>query len=215
MTKGWSRFVKEKKLDAGDIVSFQRGVGATSKDRLFIDCRRRVNPSSPSHQLSSSNLSLIHPWNPLVLQSFPAKRNSNMILQPPNNNLFYNTNWDGNKLDRSRSFYFGPSVFGAQQQHVQMMQRNGFGFGDGVDPPPTSPSPTQPVHGKSFGKRLRLFGVNMDCSFSEEENEQDPHHGTLVPSPSSSSFSTIPYLQLNSYGGGSECNQSSILSSSS
>lgn len=27
MTKGWSRFVKEKKLDAGDIVSFQRGVG--------------------------------------------------------------------------------------------------------------------------------------------------------------------------------------------
>ncbi|PWA75996.1 DNA-binding pseudobarrel domain-containing protein [Artemisia annua] len=179
MTKGWSRFVKEKKLDAGDIVSFQRGVGATSKDRLFIDCRRRVNPTSPSHQLSSSNLSLIHPWNPLVLQSFPAKRNPNMILQP-NNNLFYNTNWDGNKLDRCRSFYFGPSVFGAQQQHVQMMQRNGFGFG------------------------------------VEEENEQDPHHRTLVPSPSSSSsFSTIPYLQLNSYGGGTECNQSSILPSSS
>ncbi|MCI51775.1 B3 domain-containing transcription factor NGA1-like, partial [Trifolium medium] len=25
MTKGWSRFVKDKKLDAGDIVSFHRG----------------------------------------------------------------------------------------------------------------------------------------------------------------------------------------------
>ncbi|CAL0318002.1 unnamed protein product [Lupinus luteus] len=41
MTKGWSRFVKEKKLDAGDIVSFQRGVGELYRHRLFIDWRRR------------------------------------------------------------------------------------------------------------------------------------------------------------------------------
>ncbi|XP_012858929.1 PREDICTED: B3 domain-containing protein Os02g0683500-like isoform X2 [Erythranthe guttata] len=27
MTKGWSRFVKDKKLDAGDTVTFQRGLG--------------------------------------------------------------------------------------------------------------------------------------------------------------------------------------------
>ncbi|XP_071723442.1 B3 domain-containing transcription factor NGA1-like [Rutidosis leptorrhynchoides] len=37
MTKGWSSFVKEKKLNAGDIVSFQRGVGDSGKDRLYID----------------------------------------------------------------------------------------------------------------------------------------------------------------------------------
>ncbi|CAK8560558.1 unnamed protein product [Lathyrus sativus] len=43
MTKGWSRFVKEKKLDAGDIVSFQRGVGDLFRHRLFIDWRRRSN----------------------------------------------------------------------------------------------------------------------------------------------------------------------------
>ncbi|XP_058743817.1 B3 domain-containing transcription factor NGA1 isoform X2 [Vicia villosa] len=43
MTKGWSRFVKEKKLDAGDIVSFQRGVGDLFRHRLFIDWRRRTN----------------------------------------------------------------------------------------------------------------------------------------------------------------------------
>ncbi|KNA20800.1 hypothetical protein SOVF_048930 [Spinacia oleracea] len=47
MTKGWSRFVKEKKLDAGDIVSFQRGVGEVGKDKLFIDWRRRPDNSSP------------------------------------------------------------------------------------------------------------------------------------------------------------------------
>lgn len=43
MTKGWSRFVKEKKLDAGDIVSFQRGVGELYRHRLYIDWRRRTN----------------------------------------------------------------------------------------------------------------------------------------------------------------------------
>ncbi|KAI4328996.1 hypothetical protein L6164_021305 [Bauhinia variegata] len=41
MTKGWSRFVKEKKLDAGDIVSFQRGVGELYRHILYIDWRRR------------------------------------------------------------------------------------------------------------------------------------------------------------------------------
>ncbi|KAI9090384.1 hypothetical protein K1719_028719 [Acacia pycnantha] len=41
MTKGWSRFVKEKKLDAGDIVSFQRGLGEFYRHRLYIDWRRR------------------------------------------------------------------------------------------------------------------------------------------------------------------------------
>ncbi|KAF3522606.1 hypothetical protein F2Q69_00049721 [Brassica cretica] len=45
MTKGWSRFVKDKKLDAGDIVSFQRDPG--NKEKLFIDWRRR--PKIPDH----------------------------------------------------------------------------------------------------------------------------------------------------------------------
>ena len=37
LTKGWSRFVKEKKLDAGDIVSFERG----HSQELYIDFRRK------------------------------------------------------------------------------------------------------------------------------------------------------------------------------
>ncbi|XP_060185431.1 AP2/ERF and B3 domain-containing transcription factor RAV1-like [Lycium barbarum] len=42
LTKGWSRFVKEKKLKAGDIVSFERstGVGVDDK-RLYIDWKAR------------------------------------------------------------------------------------------------------------------------------------------------------------------------------
>ncbi|KAM3689595.1 hypothetical protein ACB094_09G057300 [Castanea mollissima] len=39
LTKGWSRYVKEKRLDAGDVVLFERH--RTDCDRLFIGWRRR------------------------------------------------------------------------------------------------------------------------------------------------------------------------------
>ncbi|KAL6546308.1 B3 domain-containing transcription factor nga1 [Orobanche minor] len=58
--KGWSRFVKEKKLDAGDIVSFQHCVGDLAEDRLFVYCCRRPDAPDldPSHH---------HPWSPLFI----------------------------------------------------------------------------------------------------------------------------------------------------
>ncbi|XP_073002352.1 B3 domain-containing protein Os02g0683500-like [Typha latifolia] len=43
MTKGWSRFVKEKQLDAGDTVSFSRAADR----RLFIDWKRRPYVHDP------------------------------------------------------------------------------------------------------------------------------------------------------------------------
>ncbi|GLJ41264.1 hypothetical protein SUGI_0854180 [Cryptomeria japonica] len=45
LTKGWSRFVKDKKLVAGDIVSFHRGT--TEAHQLYISCRHRKQPASP------------------------------------------------------------------------------------------------------------------------------------------------------------------------
>ncbi|XP_009357037.2 AP2/ERF and B3 domain-containing transcription repressor RAV2-like [Pyrus x bretschneideri] len=39
LSKGWIRFVKEKKLKVGDVVRFERSVGEDKK--LFIDCRSR------------------------------------------------------------------------------------------------------------------------------------------------------------------------------
>lgn len=44
LTKGWSRFVKEKRLDAGDIVLFDRH--RSEADRLFIGWRRRNTAST-------------------------------------------------------------------------------------------------------------------------------------------------------------------------
>lgn len=41
LTKGWSRFVKEKSLKAGDIVTFQRSIGGPDK-QLFIDWKPRA-----------------------------------------------------------------------------------------------------------------------------------------------------------------------------
>lgn len=49
LTKGWSRYVKEKRLDAGDVVSFERH--RTDCDRLFIGWRRRG--SVAAHDSSS------------------------------------------------------------------------------------------------------------------------------------------------------------------
>ncbi|XP_050225353.1 AP2/ERF and B3 domain-containing transcription factor RAV1-like [Mercurialis annua] len=46
LTKGWSRFVKEKNLKAGDIVSFQRSTGPDKQ--LFIDWKvRTLTGSNP------------------------------------------------------------------------------------------------------------------------------------------------------------------------
>lgn len=46
LTKGWSRYVKEKRLDAGDVVLFERRRSHT--DRLFIGWRRRSAAATPS-----------------------------------------------------------------------------------------------------------------------------------------------------------------------
>nr|CAD1820760.1 unnamed protein product [Ananas comosus var. bracteatus] len=54
MTRGWSRFVREKRLRTGDTVSFSRARG-----RLFIDWRRLPRPTTIAAVLRS-------PTNPAV-----------------------------------------------------------------------------------------------------------------------------------------------------
>ncbi|WOL00385.1 B3 domain-containing protein [Canna indica] len=54
LTKGWSRFVKEKKLNTGDVVLFER----RGFNRLYIGCKcRRVNesPPPPEHEVTRVN----------------------------------------------------------------------------------------------------------------------------------------------------------------
>jgi RAV-like factor len=48
LTKGWSRFVKEKGLSAGDVVGFYRSAAAAAgqDSKLFIDCKLRTDTCS-------------------------------------------------------------------------------------------------------------------------------------------------------------------------
>jgi hypothetical protein len=63
MTKGWSRFVKEKRLDAGDTVSFCRGAAQATRDRLFIDWKRRADVRDP-HRFQRLPLPMTSPYGP-------------------------------------------------------------------------------------------------------------------------------------------------------
>ncbi|CAI8615815.1 unnamed protein product [Vicia faba] len=69
MTKGWSRFVKEKKLDAGDIVSFHRGRAELYRHRLYIDYRPRSHTHSPYSQHHHPHL--LMPQYPPNISSLP------------------------------------------------------------------------------------------------------------------------------------------------
>lgn len=278
MTKGWSRFVKEKKLDAGDIVSFQRGVGELGKDRLFIDWRRR--PDAPDHpqlppSMSATSFSQLlphhqysfrHPWNhPFYLQQHQQQqtpRDHYQLLQlnnvatgvginnhphpsrphHPSNNYACGNVMTGNPC--SSPFIYLRSAATARPHPVnlgigtvQLVQKGGGGGGsvglnpeevmvegDGEEEEPMVFESVPLVQGKAAAKRLRLFGVNMDCPISESSSEdqeddncdilvlpstavahptmpsQFPHLCSSPPRPSSSSFSssTCP-LQLRPY----------------
>lgn len=220
MTKGWSRFVKDKKLDAGDIVSFQRGVGELGKDRLYIDWRRR--PDAPD------NTSLPHhfpyhrsvPWNPLFLQPTPApvsfRDHHYAHMPPPVNNINfhpYNRNSYGYKNVVNMnpcppgSIYYLRST-APQDVGMVQMQQGGSGGGGGVrvgmglETQPMVFESVPVVHGKAAAKRLRLFGVNMECPISDSD-EHDILSSTTIPNVAmaSSQQPTHHPLQLRLYNG--------------
>ncbi|CAL5327958.1 unnamed protein product [Camellia sinensis] len=250
MTKGWSRFVKEKKLDAGDIVSFQRGVGELGKDRLFIDWRRRPDvsvlpPSLPSLPLSQqyfsfhrSTAAANHPWSPLLLQqtqAAPTSRRDHSLFQHINATNYqqphstnygysysgsgggggpYSYNYNSVVNPCSSSVIYLRSAAGAAsapQQAGMVQLQSGFGGGGGgnseseVEPMVFESVPV--VHGQAAAKRLRLFGVNMDCPMSESDQECDILSSTTVPHPHAtmaSHLSSSPIqhpLQLRLYSG--------------
>ncbi|CAA2961621.1 B3 domain-containing protein Os03g0120900-like [Olea europaea var. sylvestris] len=231
MTKGWSRFVKEKKLDAGDTVSFQRGVGDLGKDRLFIDWRRRpdalhLSPPVPSlsapHQFSFHRT--LHPWNPLYFHSQepPLTRDYSHFMQPnvnthqshPNNPYGYgngpygySTNViTGNPCSAGSIVYVrsaagagpgagtgtGTGALAPHQLGMVQMQRGG---GVGVEQMVFESVPV--VQGKSAAKRLRLFGVNMDCPISESDgcdilSSTSVTHTTMELQPPTFDSSSFP-----------------------
>ncbi|XP_042007290.1 B3 domain-containing protein Os03g0120900-like [Salvia splendens] len=142
MTKGWSRFVKEKKLDAGDIVSFHRGAGDLPKDRLFIDWRRPSDLPRHHHHFSFHH----HPWSPLFIPPPP----------PPLHHHYH------------RPMAYGSVVNGSPCLPGSIVYLRGGAAAQGQREMVFESVPV--VQGKAAAKRLRLFGVNMDCPISESDD---------------------------------------------
>ncbi|XP_062226547.1 B3 domain-containing protein Os02g0683500-like [Phragmites australis] len=172
MTKGWSRFVKEKRLDAGDTVSFSRGAGDAARDRLFIDWKHRADVRD-LHRLPSLPL-------PMAPTASPYGQ------------------WGGGAC----GFFMPPAPPATLYEHHRLRQgldfrninaaapsRQVLFFGSAGMPPrgPLPPPPPPPMHitvqpspaitpglpmvldpvplvnsPTATAKRLRLFGVNLD-----------------------------------------------------
>lgn len=174
MTKGWSRFVKDKKLDAGDIVSFQRGIGESGKDHLYIDWKHRSDARPGSSFLPPINLQQSVPWDRLFL---PPTFSMSSMPRPHLNydHRSYSGAYSFNVVNPSGSvFYLSPTACPPQFA------------GEGSMPSPMVIDSVPVVNPKAEGKRLRLFGVNLDCPTPEDGRD----HG-VMSSPSR------PPLQLN------------------
>jgi B3 DNA binding domain len=145
MTKGWSRFVKEKRLGAGDTVSFCRGVGEAGKGRLFIDWRRRPDPPLPQYQESMfthrQHIPII-PW--------PA---SARVLIPPyecgSSNRYQHLH-EHHHHQHQHIFFCPPQVAMQPNTGIPMVL-------DSV------PIRNSQMVAPGAPKRVRLFGVNLDC----------------------------------------------------
>ncbi|KAL6847502.1 hypothetical protein ACP4OV_022528 [Aristida adscensionis] len=197
MTKGWSRFVKEKRLDAGDTVSFGRGVGEHARGRLFIDWRRRPDPPLQYHRLPLPSVPFA-PWPHAHAHPAAARTTTATVLHlPPVPSAAYHHHYDAHH----------------RRHHHHLGYDGGYG-GDGRQllfyrPPPQqhtvvlesvpvrmAPEPPPSPAASSGSKRVRLFGVNLDCCAGSEEDDgggraAPPRTLPLqLPSPPSSSSSS-------------------------
>ncbi|CAD5178110.1 unnamed protein product [Musa acuminata subsp. malaccensis] len=124
LTKGWSRFVKEKKLDAGDVVLFQRPRGGG--DRLYIGCRRQGANETPSPARTATRLNEKAPWS---------------------------------RVHRTASGPHPVSPSGACSRQAPV-QQDGLRHAGETRQAAAENTAVAPG-GKA--KRLRLFGVNLEC----------------------------------------------------
>ncbi|XVE77355.1 hypothetical protein DITRI_Ditri13aG0055800 [Diplodiscus trichospermus] len=193
MTKGWSRFVKEKKLDAGDIVSFHRGVGESGKDRLYIDWRRRPDapdPTSLAHIQLQNQFKFPQSvrWGRLysLPQSMCAPRNYEPLHRLNYSIYPYNHRHQQQLLQEQQhqsitygnvAQYHQRSSSGSHRHHNQEQHLQIGAVQEGGEPMLIDSVPVVPGN-KTTAKRLRLFGVNIECPKEEQSSSTFPHGTT-------------------------------------
>ncbi|KAK3153182.1 hypothetical protein QOZ80_2BG0168900 [Eleusine coracana subsp. coracana] len=167
MTKGWSRFVKDKRLGAGDTVAFARGAGdAAARGRFFIDFRRR-----------RQDVAFLHPPPAFsVHQRLPLP---SVPICGPWQDYSYSTS----------SYAPAPSAPG---RHVLFLRPQMPAAVVLTSVPVRVPASAVEA---ARSKRVRLFGVNLDTPpvMEEEDARVTNTASTLLhqlPSPSSSTSSS-------------------------
>ncbi|CAL9044305.1 unnamed protein product [Musa banksii] len=183
MTKGWSRFVKEKRLDAGDIVSFGRGVGDSGGDHLYIDWKRRPDnhdlPRLP--RIPLAGVSLGRPSGPWSGSPF--------LIPPPAVFDHRRPGFDYNAMNSGTTsgdqfLFFGSSLAGPPQ----------FGVQQGSGPPMAFVNSLPLLGNQAAAKRVRLFGVNLDCP----ESGGVPASASQLQLGSSLPFLPFPHESIGS-----------------
>ncbi|KAL4578278.1 hypothetical protein LXL04_014399 [Taraxacum kok-saghyz] len=132
LTKGWSRFVKEKRLDAGDVVLFERH--RFDCDRLFIGWRRRPVQDSIAVAPPTGAGAQISGWTTGVL--YDAQYT-----------------YPSHHLTPSRPHPYQPDSLHAGD-NVENNRRDMVSSGNNP-------------------RRVRLFGVNLECPDESEPSTPD------------------------------------------
>ncbi|KAM3316495.1 hypothetical protein ACQJBY_034547 [Aegilops geniculata] len=211
MTKGWSRFVKEKRLDAGDTVSFGRGVGEAARGRLFIDWRRRPDVVlPPGHHRGFALPSVpFSPW--MAHPAGPGGAGGRMFLQATSPATVYDYDayqhhhqrrhigYDGYGAAPGRQVLFYQPQQQYHHQHPSLVLES-VPVRMSMAAAPAHPEPSAVA--TSGSKRVRLFGVNLECAADAEEDFEGvrtapPALQLLSPASSSSSSSGKARCSLN------------------
>ncbi|KAG8059848.1 hypothetical protein GUJ93_ZPchr0002g24752 [Zizania palustris] len=230
MTKGWSRFVKDKRLDAGDTVSFSRGVGDdAARHRLFIDWKRRADTRDPLRfprglPLPMPLTSHYTPWGLGGAGGFfmPPTPPATLYEHRLRQGLDFRTI---NPASMGRQvLFFGsarippqaPLLARAPSPLHYSLQTTGGGVRAGppvvLDSVPVIESPTTAT------KRVRLFGVNLDNPHSGGGGGESSNHIRAMSLQTPSWMRrdpTLRLLELPSHGVESSAASSPSSSSSS
>ncbi|GAB2235922.1 hypothetical protein Drorol1_Dr00026367 [Drosera rotundifolia] len=163
-TKGWSRFVKEKRRDAGDVVVFDRERGY--EGRLFIGWRRRG----------------VGIGTRVALAGFAVGQR--MV------NGGGGRGWYGAGAATAAAWHapLGIGLPYQQQPHYLHATAGSVTHGQRT---PTS-STTTPASGNS--KTLRLFGVDLECQLDEPSPDPQSSDGSPMSYAQGSAFHYFDYI---------------------
>ncbi|XP_074559004.1 B3 domain-containing protein Os03g0120900-like [Curcuma longa] len=193
MTKGWSRFVKEKCLDAGDVVSFGRGVGDDPGDRgnLYIDWQRR-RPENQHHYGRIPRLppSFARVTSLATRQQLALWGDGARFFVPPAaaaHDHHHQVSPYGYPTSPHHFLFIGGSsmVAGGPPRTPQPQL--------GVPPVALNSLPLGRNQAAAAGKRVRLFGVNLD-SCAESDGACNTAAGRFLGDLSATSSTTTPRL---------------------